>query len=244
MGEDFYPTNPVASAPTALVVDEHEVVRYGCLELLQSHGLGACYQAGSVTQAYRMFVRRRPALIVQAWPLDGRTTLKLIRWVRGHAHACPIIVYSSHDGAFGVMDALRAGAAGFVTKSSPPEILFEGVRRALLGEIYISPDVAQKLALSKSARLSDPIRILSQREKAVFELIVAGIELAQIANRLTLSKKTVSNYLIRIEHKLGVDSVADLVRIDVCRKSRNLRGSAPDHCRDPLTFGYGRENHH
>lgn len=224
VGEDFYRTNPVASAPTALVVDVHEAVRYGCVALLQSHGLGACYQAGSITQAYRMFVRRHPVVIVQAWPLDGRAPLKLIRWIRGHDLACPIIVYSSHDGAFGVMDALRAGAAGFVTKSSPPEQLFEGVRRALRGEMYISPDLAQKLALSKSMQIDNPVRILSRRERTVFELTVAGMALPEVASRLALSKKTVSNYLVRTKHKLGVDSVADLVRIDVYSKSRHLRG--------------------
>lgn len=222
----MYLTKPDASAPTALVVDEHEVVRYGCLELLQSHGIGACYQAGSDTMAYRMFVRCRPAVIVRAWPpLEGRATLKLIRRVRGHAHACPVIVYSSHDGVFGVMDALRAGAAGFVTKSSPLEILFEAVRRALRGGIYISPDLAQKLALSKSMQLHNPAHILSRRERAVFELTVAGMDLPEIASRLALSKNTASNYLIRIKHKLGVDSVADLVRIDAYRKCRGLRGS-------------------
>lgn len=225
VGDDLYSATPVASAPTALVVDEHEVIRQGCVELLQNHGLGVCYQADSFTQAYRMFVHRHPAVIIQAWPLAGRTTLKLIHWIRGHDHACPIIVYSNHNGMFGVMDALRAGAAGFVTKSGPPEFLFEGVRRALRGGIYISPDLAQKLALSKSMQFDNPTRVLSRREQAVFELIVAGMALPEVASRLALSKKTVSNYLIRTKHKLGVDSVADLVRIDVYRKSTNLRGS-------------------
>lgn len=209
---------------TALLVDEHEVARYGCLELLQRHGIGACYQAGSISQAYRIFLRWRPAFIVQAWPMDERTAMELVRRVRGHAHACPIIVYSSHGSAFSVMDALRTGAAAFISKTSPPEILFEGIRRALCGEMYISPDLAQKLALGKDTQFANPANILSQRERAVFELTVAGVELAQIANRLTLPKRSVSNHLIHIKNKLGVDSVADLVRIDVYQK-RTLDGT-------------------
>ncbi|MDN5939677.1 MAG: response regulator transcription factor, partial [Salinisphaera sp.] len=153
MGEDCQPTNAILPAQTALVVDEHEIARYGCVELLQRHGFGACYQAGSISQACRVFVRRRPAVIIQAWPLAGRASLQLLRWVRGQDHGCPIIVYASHDDAYGTMDALRAGAAGFVTKSGPPEFLFEAVRRALRGGIYIRPDLAQKLALSRSMQL-------------------------------------------------------------------------------------------
>jgi two-component system invasion response regulator UvrY len=212
------------AAPTALVVDAHEVVRYGCIELLRRRGFGACQQAGSISRAYRLFLRRRPTCIVFAWPMEERTDIKLIRRVRSHAHACPIIVYSSHGSTHGVMDALRTGAAAFITKSSPPEIFLEGVRRALCGEMYIRPDIAQQLAFCRGTQFDNPVGILSQRERAVFELVVAGVELAQIANRLTLSKRSVSNYLIHIKNKLGVNNVAGLVRIDTYRKSEASKG--------------------
>ncbi|MDN5939013.1 MAG: helix-turn-helix transcriptional regulator, partial [Salinisphaera sp.] len=98
---------------------------------------------------------------------------------------------------------------------------------ALRGGIYISPDLAQKLALSRSMQLDDPPRILSGRERAVFELAVAGIALPEVASRLALSKRTASNYLLRIKHKVGIDSIADLVRMDVYRESRAPGGSDP-----------------
>lgn len=226
MGKNSRRASAVWSTATALVVDEHEIARCGCIELLRSHGLGGCCQADSITQACWALVCRHPAVIVQAWPFQGCRSLQLIRWLRGHAHNCPIIVYSSHDSsAFGVMDALLAGAAGFVTKSSRPEVLLEGIRRVLHGGYYISPDLAQKLALAKSLQLDDPVRTLSQRERAVFELTVAGMDLPQVASQLVLSKRTVSNYLIHIKHKLGVDNVADLVRLDVYRNGRSLHHS-------------------
>lgn len=240
--EHFQSIGSATPAPTALVVDEHEIARCGCVTLLQSHGLGACHQAGSITEASRMFVRWHPAVIVQAWPLGGSHTTQLIRWVRGHAHACPVIVYSDHDDAMGVMDALLAGAVGFITKSSPSAILLEGVRRALRGELYISPDLAQALALTKSLQLDDPTRILSQSEKAVFELTVAGMDLPGVSRRLLLSKRTVSNYLIRIKTKLGADSMADLVRLDEYRKNRNVQRSVP--CHNPVPFEHEREGDH
>lgn len=220
IGDDPGTINAGMEDRTALVVDEHEVVRYGCVELLQRHGIGACYQTDSIVQAYRIFRRRRPALLVQAWPMDKHAAMKLIRRVHDHAHACPIVVYSHHGSALGVVDVLRTGAAAFITKSSPPGILFEGVRRALRGEMYISPDLAQKLALSKGIQSDNPASILSERERTVFELVVAGVEIGQIANRLTLPKRTVSNYLVQIKSRLGVNSVAALVRIDMYHSSR------------------------
>lgn len=225
IGDGPRPAHAGVAAPTALLVDEHEVVRYGCRELLQRYGTGTCYQAGSIGRAYRIFLRWRPDFIVLASPMDERIAMELIRRVRDHAHACPIIVYSNHGSALGVMDALRVGVAAFITKSSPPEILAEGVRRALRHEKYISPDLAQKLALCKRTQFDNPANILSQREQAVFELTVTGVELAEIADRLALPKKSVSNYLIHIKKKLGVDSIAELVRIDAYRKVRALDGT-------------------
>ncbi|MDN5873285.1 MAG: LuxR family transcriptional regulator, partial [Sinobacteraceae bacterium] len=83
---------------------------------------------------------------------------------------------------------------------------------------YISPDVAQKIVFCQAARMADPGEFLSQRERDVFELFVVGLDPAEISARLHLAAKEIPNYLARTKRKLGVDSIAELVRFDLCRR--------------------------
>ena len=107
-----------------------------------------------------------------------------------------------------IEQCLRAGAAGFVTKSSAPEVLVDAVRRAARGETALSPDVATIAAAPSAA----PHRSLSSREFDILQQLLAGHGVDEIAQTLRLSAKTVSNYQTQIRQKLGVGSAVELLR--------------------------------
>jgi len=107
-----------------------------------------------------------------------------------------------------IEQCLRAGAAGFLTKSSAPEVLVEAVRRGARGETALSPDVAAIAAAPPAA----PHRSLSSREFDILQQLLAGHGVEEIAHTLRLSAKTVSNYQTQIRQKLGVGSAVELLR--------------------------------
>jgi DNA-binding NarL/FixJ family response regulator len=109
-----------------------------------------------------------------------------------------------------IEQCLAAGAAGFVTKSSAPEVLVDAVRRAARGETALSPDVAALVAAQAQRR--PPHRSLSTREFDILNQLLAGRSVDEIAQTLRLSVKTVANYQTQIRQKLGVGGAVELIR--------------------------------
>jgi len=141
--------------------------------------------------------------------MPGRGGLETLARVKARRPGLRVLVFSMHDSPAMVDQALRAGADGYLTKSSEPDALIDAVRRAARGEQPLSPDVASARAAGaqEAAHLS-----LTPREFAIFRLLAAGRTVEEIAARLFLSTKTVANYQTTIRQKTGLASVLDMYR--------------------------------
>ena len=147
-------------------------------------------------------------------PAPGRDSLDLIAHVRtAQPHARTVVLTMHTENEYAVR-ALKAGAHGYVTKDVTPELLINAIRRVVNGAHFLSPNVAESLALR--AALQDDIaplhKRLSRREQAVFGMLADGQTINDIARRLTLSAKTVSAHKLNVLRKLNMRTVAELVR--------------------------------
>ena len=197
-----------------MLVDDHAVVRAGYRRLLADEpDLRVVAEHADADSAHAALVAL-PEGTVEVMVLDlsmpGRSGLDLLRRVRQRWPALRVLVFSMHDSPTMVAQALAAGAAGFITKSSEPALLVAALRRVARAEVgVLSPDIAGAVV---SLAAGVPQQLLSAREFEVLRGLVEGLTVDQIAARLHLSGKTVSNYQTQIRQRLGVATAVDLLR--------------------------------
>jgi DNA-binding CsgD family transcriptional regulator len=126
-----------------------------------------------------------------------------------------VLIVSAHDQVNDVLDALSAGAAGYALKCDSPEALVEGIAMVARGERYIAPALAARLATFESRRrpAADVLDVLSAREREVFRLAAECVPARDMARELCIARKTVDTHLNRINRKLGLRNIAELVRL-------------------------------
>jgi DNA-binding NarL/FixJ family response regulator len=124
-----------------------------------------------------------------------------------------ILVFTMHQNAAFAVQAIRAGARGFVTKTSPPEALVKAIFDVFAGRIALSPDIDHELALSRLGHERIATEDLTAREFEVLRLLLAEKTTAEIADTLNISPRTVANHHSLIKSKLGVSSDIELVRL-------------------------------
>lgn len=197
-----------------MLVDDHAVVRTGYRRLLELEGDIAVVAEHADANGAQAALQRDDGAGVDVVVLDlsmpGRGGLDLLR--RGSLRWPRLrwLVFSMHDSPAIVGQALRAGAAGFVTKSSEPDELVHSLRRVAAGQVpVLSADVAAAAATPAS---QPPHMALSAREFEVLRLLVQGGTPADIGQRLHLSPKTVSNLQTHIRQRLGVGNAVELLR--------------------------------
>lgn len=203
-----------------ITADDHTLFRVGLRQMLHSFaGLEVVKEATDAGEALAAAKRGGADLIILDLTMPGATGTSLIEQIRGACPALPILVLSMHDEPGTVRRALQAGASGYITKGSSPDVLFQAVSRVAAGERYVDPTLTEALALASSALASeDPRETLSPREWQVLRLIVQGVPLAQIAEQLHLSPKTVTTHKSHLMGKLGIENNADLIRYALERK--------------------------
>jgi DNA-binding NarL/FixJ family response regulator len=198
-----------------MLVDDHAVVRAGYRRLLDDEAdIQVVSEHGDADSAYAALGRQAQQCTTDVMVLDlsmpGSSGLDMLRRARMRWPWLRVLVFSMHDSPAMVMQALKAGAAGFITKSSEPEFLVHALRRVGRGEQQVlSPDIAGVLAAPAA---EPPHRALSPREFDVLRGLVEGLTLEQIAEQLHLSSKTVSNYQTQIRQRLGVATAVELLR--------------------------------
>jgi DNA-binding NarL/FixJ family response regulator len=199
-----------------LLVDDHAVVRAGYRTLLMnSIEVNVVAEADSGELACRRYLENQPDVVVMDLSLPGIGGLEAIRRIIARDPAAKILVFSMHEDPVFVEQALQAGASGYVTKSSAPEVLVNAVKQIAAGTPFLDPDIAQRLAFHKTRGRDQPLQGLSTREFEIFCLLAQGLNVTQIAKRLSLSYKTVANYSTQIKSKLAVTTVADLARLAI-----------------------------
>jgi len=208
-----------------ILIDDHAVVREGYRRLLErTADISVVAEASSGEEAYRLFCDLRPDVVVMDVNLTGMSGIEATRRIIAREPQARVLVFSMHESALFGSRALQAGARGYVTKASAPEVLVDAVRTLSAGRIYISHDVAQQLAFQSLPGKGTPLGELSPREFEVFRLLAEGKSIADIAGVLSLSQKTIANYQSIIKQKLEADTSAQIVWIAM--RSGVLGGSA------------------
>ena len=203
-----------AGATGVLLVDDHSVVRQGYRRLLErERDVVVVGEAGSGAEAYQEFCRLAPDVVVIDISLPDVSGIEAMRRMLAREAQARVLVFSMHEETIFPARALDAGARGYITKASAPEVLVDAVRAVAAGGTYLSHDVAQALALKNVSGHAGGLEALSAREFEIMRLLVAGDSVAAIAAKLGLGAKTVSNYQSSIRHKLGAENAAELLAI-------------------------------
>ena len=202
------------SAPiNILLVDDHSVVRAGIRRLLeQRSGFSVIAEAESGEQAYQLFGEHLPDLTVMDLTMRGMGGLEAISRIVMRYPTAKILVLSMHESGVFVTQALKAGAKGYLPKSSLADELVSALEAILAGRTYIDTAMAKNLALGSLEQEANPLQLLSPREFEIFRLLAEGGDCDSIAQALNISSKTVSNHQTAIKQKLGISNPVEMVR--------------------------------
>ena len=197
-----------------VIADDHTIVREGLRQLLG--GAGGFDIVGEARDGAETMQRVRELdfdVLLLDMSMPGRAGMDLIRQVRAERPRVRILVLSMHQEHQYAIRAIRAGASGYMTKESASRELAAALRKVASGGAYITPEVAEQLALGAMPSADAlPHTTLSDREFQVLRMLVSGKSVSDIAGALTLSVKTVSTHKARLMQKLGVSNTSEMFR--------------------------------
>lgn len=198
---------------SVLLVDDHAVVREGYRRLLERHGnISVIGEAADAGTAHSLFCHLDPQIVVMDITLPGSSGIEAMQRMLIYKPEARVLIFSMHEEAIFAKRALQAGAFGYVTKASAPNVLMEAVHAIASGKRYLSADIAQKLALRDFAVDQATADGLSAREFEVLRQLAQGQSIKEIAHSMGLSPKTVANHQSAIKQKLGADTAIQLLK--------------------------------
>ena len=197
-----------------LIVDDHPIVRQGLRQTLaDAADIGEIVEAATPQEALDLVGARDWDVVILDIGLPGRGGLEVLKDIKQEKPRLPVLVLSMHSEDQFAVRAIRAGAAGYLTKEAAPAKLVDAIRRIASGGRYISSEVAERLAVELTIDATQPLHaLLSDREFDVLRLIASGQTVGDIAERLALSVKTVSTYRARILQKMRMKNNAELMQ--------------------------------
>ena len=199
---------------TVLLVDDHAVVREGYRQLLERSGnIRVIGEAANADDALSRCAELEPQVVVMDIALPGVSGIEAMRRMLAQRAETRVLIFSMYEDAIFAHRALEAGASGYVTKASAPNVLVDAVLTVARGKHYLGAEIAQALALRNAVTHSAAADALSAREFEVLRLLVRGEAIKDIAKTLGLTPKTVANHQSAIKQKLGADSAVQLLRI-------------------------------
>ncbi|NCC51481.1 MAG: response regulator transcription factor [Spartobacteria bacterium] len=194
-----------------LIVDDHAVVRRGLIQMLCDEFPDLQYAEADNGQAALDKVWAEPwDVVVLDVTLPGRSGLDILKDIKHHTPDTPVLILSMHPEDQFAVRALKAGAAGYMTKETAPEELINAVNKVMQGGKYVSPSLAEKLVNDLDVGGRPLHDALSDREYEVLRLIASGKTISEIAGDLSLSVKTISTYRQRILQKMKLRTNAEL----------------------------------
>lgn len=196
-----------------MLVDDHALVRTGLRMLLADAHIDVIAEADTGEQACQRYPAVQPDVVLMDLSMPGMGGLEATRRLIAHHAGVRVLTLSAHEDAMFPRHMLRAGALGYMTKRSAPEVLIAAVRTVARGERYIDAATAQALAVAQLDGTANPTEMLSAREFSVFLKLARGMTVAQIATTLNLSLSTVGSHLYRVKQKLGVSNLAALTLV-------------------------------
>jgi DNA-binding NarL/FixJ family response regulator len=199
---------------TVIVADDHPVFRRGIVTLLESHGFDVIGEAAGVAEVVALVARRPPDVVVLDLGLPDGSGVRAAEQIRGLAPEVHIVVVTMFDDEGSVRESLQAGASGYVVKDASADQIVAAVTAVASGSLVLGPGVGEagsRMALASAAAV-DPFG-LTPREREILDLLTRGLTNRQIAERLGLAGKTVSNLVSSVLAKLGAGDRLEAAQI-------------------------------
>ena len=199
-----------------LIADDHTLVRESLVSLLQAGGdVQVVAQAATGVETIEKAVATRPDVVVTDLSMPGLGGIEVVRRLHEALPETRVLVLTMHQEDEYVLQAVRAGASGYLVKDSAAAELLAAVRSLHAGRGYFGPQASRALAeqmQNPDRTVDDPYGRLTAREREVFHLVIEGLTTKEIARRLDISVKTAENHRARVISKVGVRNTAELVR--------------------------------
>tara|TARA_R110002049_G_scaffold209651_8_gene380580 strand:+ start:1864 stop:2508 length:645 start_codon:yes stop_codon:yes gene_type:complete len=200
-----------------MLADDNPFIRAGLHRYLGDESdIQVIGEASSAEQAYRLFNELNPqVLLIGCLYTRGMSGLEALRRILIRHPTAKAIVYTLHDDLAFAGFSLSCGARGYITGLSDTNELINAIRTVASGKIYISSNMAKKIALQAMSHDENPLKCLSIREFEMFRLLAEGCSVKEISEILNVGSKTVANYQTNIKHKLDIHSPVDIVRMAI-----------------------------
>jgi len=204
------------SAIRLLLVDDHLLIRASLRSLMTDFaGIEVVGEAGDGREAVLMVGRYQPDVVLMDISMAGLNGLEATRLIRKEYPHVQVIVLSMHAGERQVLQALRAGAGGYVLKESAPRELELAIESVARGKLFLSPAISRQVIdayLGRMGGIADPLDQLTPRQREILQLIAEGHSSKQIAHRLDASVKTIESHRASLMERLDIHDIAGLVR--------------------------------
>lgn len=196
-----------------LIADDHAVVRGGLKQIVaMTSDIVVAAEATKASEVMDILQQVEFDLLLLDMAMPGSSGVELIGRLHVDRPSLPLLIFSMHNEGQIVARALKAGASGYVTKDSDPEVLLAAIRKVAGGGRFIDPALVDTMVFDVDKRDQSPHELLSEREFQVLHMIASGQPIGDIADRLHLSPKTISAHKMHLMQKLGIDNNVDLIR--------------------------------
>lgn len=203
---------------TVVVADDHDLVRMGIVRMLaDAPKVEVVAQASTGEEAVKLCRQLRPDIVLMDVRMPGIGGLAATRKIVAHDSSIKVIALTAYTDDPFPAKLIQAGAKGFITKGSSPDQMLDAVRKVESGQRYISPEVAQDMALRPFSGGDDesPFNQLSERELQIAMMIVSCDKVPDIADKLSITTKTVNSYRYRLFEKLEIKGDVELALLAV-----------------------------
>lgn len=203
---------------SVMLVDDHAVARAGYRFLLENlDDIDVVAEAQSGEEALRLYGEVEPDVVILDLTMPGMGGREALARLKADWPGARVLVCTMHETTALIDHTLQAGAAGYISKNSSPEVLVTAVRKIATGHKYIDAELAQNMLTADSTDKGAALASLSAREFKILCLFAEAKSLEDIAAELSLSSKTVANYLTMIKEKLRVNNAPELVRLAISK---------------------------
>ena len=202
------------SSIRVMLVDDHAVVRMGFKLLLQgADDIEVVAEAESGEEAIKRYPLIKPDVVVMDISMPGIGGLEAVSRLLAKDPAAKVLILSAHEDSSHPKRLLKAGAVGYLSKRSAAEELIQAIHQVFKGKTFLDSKLAQAMAVQQLTGEQNPVEVLSDREFEVFMLLAKGQSVAQIAEKLFLSPRTVGTHLYNIKQKLNAGNSAEITLI-------------------------------
>ena len=202
------------SSIRVMLVDDHAVVRMGFKLLLQgADDIEVVAEAESGEEAIKRYLDIKPDVVVMDISMPGIGGLEAVTRLLAKDPTAKVLILSAHEDSSHPKRLLKAGAVGYLSKRSAAEELIQAIHQVFNGKTFLDSKLAQAMAVQQLTGEQNPVEVLSDREFEVFMLLAKGQSVAQIAEKLFLSPRTVGTHLYNIKQKLNAANSAEITLI-------------------------------